>query len=176
MVPNLTLNKQETETRKQRAREAVAPFIVQVKKGQTIIHEGQPFLSIHVASLDEIQRLQKTRHQDFVALVMAVFFLMLILVYFQFISRFTSKVTISTKDAVAMGAILLVNTIIIKFMLFVANAAFVDRFPMIPAEFLSLHFTGHLWGHDGGLLIPLRRSGLAVFNFLGCGGRPYCRS
>ena len=154
IVPNLTLNKQETEFRRQHAREAVAPFIVQIKKGQTIIHEGQPFLKVNVASLDEIKRLKKTGHQDFVALIMAVFFTMLIRVFFSFITRFSSKVKVSMKDAAAMGAILLTNTIVIKFMLFVANEAFVDRFPRLHPSFYLYILPVTFGAMMVGLLIP----------------------
>jgi len=42
VLPNLTLNKQETESRRQRTRDAVSPFIAQIKKGQIIVRAGQP--------------------------------------------------------------------------------------------------------------------------------------
>jgi len=60
---------------------------------------------------------------------------MLILVFFSFVTRFTSRIKISTKDAVAMGGILFLNILVMKFMLFFADAAFIDRFKNVPASF-----------------------------------------
>lgn len=135
IVPNLSLNKQETEIRKQRARDSVDPVVVNIKKGQTIVHQGAPLQKIHVLALDELRRLQATRHQDFVALITAVFFVMLLLCYGSYLSRFMSKVTVTQKDAFSMGAILFVVVGLAKFMIFVANTALVDRFTTIPPAF-----------------------------------------
>jgi len=154
IVANLTMNKQETELRRQRARDAVAPFIVQVKKGQTLIRMGAPLQKTHVEMLDELQRLKATRHQDFVSLVTAIFFVMLLLCYLGYLSRFMSRVYVTAKDAAAMGAILFVAVAMMKFMLFVANTALVDRFTTVPQSFYVYIMPVSFGAMMVGLLIP----------------------
>lgn len=135
IVPNLTLNKQETELRKQKSRDSVSPIVVNVKKGQIIVREGATLQKIQVEMLDELKKLRTTRHQDFVALITAVFFMVLLLSYASYLGRFTSKVTVSFKDVFAMGVVLFLLLAMAKFMLFVSQTALVDKFPQIPPSF-----------------------------------------
>jgi cyclic-di-AMP phosphodiesterase PgpH len=152
--PNLSLNRQETEIRKLRARESVEPVVVNIKKGQTIVHEGAPLQRIHVLALDELRRLQATRHQDFVALMSAAFFVILLLCYAGYLTRFMSKVFITRKDAFSMAAILLLITALAKFILFVANTALIDRFTNVPPTFYQYLIPFSTGAMMVGLLTP----------------------
>ena len=55
LKPNLTFNKNETEARKQQAREDIKPVLFQVKKGEMIVREGER------VSLDQIKKLRAMR-------------------------------------------------------------------------------------------------------------------
>lgn len=154
IVPNLTLNKQETESRRQAARETVVAPVIQIKKGQVIVRKGSPIQKIHVAAFEELNRITARKHQDFVALVMGVFLLILILSYWSFLSRFTSKVKMTTKDALAMGTILIVVLVMCKFVLFVANTALVEVFTEIPPSFYAYLVPVSAGSMLVGLLIP----------------------
>ncbi len=154
VVPNLSLNKQETESRKQRARESISPVTVAVKKSQTIIRQGAPLQKINVLELDELTRLQAASHQDFVSLVTALFFVVLLLCYVSYITRFMSRVYITQKDALAMGAILIFVTAIAKLVIFLTNSAFVDRYPSVPPSFYSYLVPVSSGAMMAGLLIP----------------------
>ncbi|MBK9293224.1 MAG: HDIG domain-containing protein [Oligoflexia bacterium] len=149
IVPNLTLNKQETEVRKQKARDGVSPIVVSVKKGQAIVSEGATLQKLQVIMLDELKKLKTTRHKDFVALVTAVFLMILLLSYSSYLKRFTSKVEVSFKDVFAMATVLVLLLSMSKFTLFVANTAFLEKFNNIPATFY-------------GYLVPLSSGAMIV--------------
>jgi putative nucleotidyltransferase with HDIG domain len=154
IVPNLTLNKQETELRRNRARVRVAPFFVQIRKGQIIAHSGSALQRIHVEILDELNRLQVTRHQDFLSMVTAILFLILLFCYLSFTSRFMSKVYITAKDSVAMGSILIVVVLFMKVFLYIADAALIEKFTSIPQSFYLYLFPVSFGAMMVGLLIP----------------------
>lgn len=106
--PNLTLNPQETNARRQKARDAVLPVVINVKKGQTVISEGAKFQSTHIRILEEIRKINSQRNQDFSALMMAVLMVTIILVFISYLRRFTlNKVSVSTKDFLTMGLVTL---------------------------------------------------------------------
>jgi len=154
IVPNLTLNKQETEIRKLKARESVAPVIVKKRKGEIIVREKAPMQPEHVRMLNEVRRLQARQSKNFVALVTALFLVTILLCFVGFIGRFVSHVYITVKDGVAMGSVLVVTAAMSKFFLFVATMAFVDRFPSIPASFYYYILPTAAASMMVGLLIP----------------------
>ncbi|MDZ4677860.1 MAG: HDIG domain-containing protein [Oligoflexia bacterium] len=154
IIPNLTLNKLETEMRRQRNRDAISDVIVPLKKGQVIVREGSPIQKIHVTILNELRKLQASRHQDFISLITALFFLVLIVSYGSFLSRFVTRINLTTKDFVSMGVIVFLVTAIAKFMAFFANAAFIEQFPNVPASFYTYLIPASAGVMIVGLTIP----------------------
>jgi putative nucleotidyltransferase with HDIG domain len=59
--PNLTLNKRETELRKDRARKSVTPFYSKVKKGEMLVREGERITPEHLLKLSEEYKLLERR-------------------------------------------------------------------------------------------------------------------
>jgi putative nucleotidyltransferase with HDIG domain len=136
-VPNLTLNKQETANRRQKARESVLPIVISVKKGQVVIAEGLVIQPIHVRILDEIRRLRSTSKQDFNTLLMSFLFVTIILVFLSFLRRFTlNRVRISLTDFTAMASITLTVVAVSKLVIFLLSESFQSRFEMfLPSSF-----------------------------------------
>jgi putative nucleotidyltransferase with HDIG domain len=134
VVPNITLNKQETELRRQKAREEVLPVVISVKKNQIIVAEGSVVQPVHVTLMNEIENQRSGRNRNFVALVCAVMFVVMLLVFFSYLRRFTfNRVKIDGKDVAIMGAVTLIVVVISKFFLFLTNTAFSTTFgTMIP--------------------------------------------
>lgn len=129
LYPNLTLNKQEITTRKQSARQAVLPISLSIKKNQTLLKEGLVVQPFHMALIKEIQALRTDRRHDVLSLAMALCFLALIIVFFQYLRRFSlGKVKVENKDIVVMGIVALLQVIVIKVFLFTTEAAFVSKF------------------------------------------------
>lgn len=132
--PNMTLNRQETEMRRQKAREEVLPVVISVKKNQVIVPEGSLIQPIHVTLLNEIENQRSGRNRNFISLVSSVMFVVMLLVFFSYLRRFTlNRVRIEGKDVTIMGVVTLMVVAMTKFFLFLTNTAFSTAFgSMIP--------------------------------------------
>ncbi|MDZ4082205.1 MAG: HDIG domain-containing protein [Bdellovibrionales bacterium] len=130
----VTPNRQETETRREKAREEVLPVVISVKKGQVIIPEGSVVQPIHKTLLNEIEMQRSDRNRKLVSLVSAVMFVVMSLVFFSYLRRFTlNRVSVSNKDLAIMGVVTILVAILTKFFIFLMNAAFSSHFgSMIP--------------------------------------------
>ncbi|HVK61960.1 MAG TPA: HDIG domain-containing protein, partial [Bdellovibrionales bacterium] len=134
LTPNVTLNRQETETRRQRSRDDVLPVVISVKKNQVIVPEGAIVQPIHVTLLSEIENQRSGRNRNFVALVASVMFVIMMLVFWSYIRRFTlNRVRVTGTEMVIMGVVTVIIVAMTKFFLFLTNTAFSTTFgSMIP--------------------------------------------
>jgi putative nucleotidyltransferase with HDIG domain len=134
LSPNVTLNRQETETRRQAARDSVLPIVIAVKKNQIIVQEGSIVQPIHGRILSEIENQRSGRNRNFVALVASVMFVVMLMVFSSYLRRFTlNRVRVDGAEMAIMGAVTLVVVAITKFFLFLTNTAFSTAFgSMIP--------------------------------------------
>lgn len=136
LVPNLNYNQQESDLRKQKAREGVLPVELSVKKNQTLLTAGTVVQPIHVSLVAEINRLKSNRRTDFVSITGALLLLTFLLVFFSYLRRVAKrKLEIEFKDLVTMGLILMSNVLLAKAFLFISDAAFSMRYPNIPPTF-----------------------------------------
>ncbi|MES2962469.1 MAG: HDIG domain-containing metalloprotein [Bdellovibrionota bacterium] len=134
LFPNVTLNRQETETRRQRARESILPVVIVVKKGQTIVQEGSVVQPIHATVLAEIENQRSGRNRNFVALVASVMFVVMMLVFSSYLRRFTfNRVRVEGVEIVIMGVVVLIVVAMTKFFIFLTSTALSSVFgSMIP--------------------------------------------
>jgi putative nucleotidyltransferase with HDIG domain len=128
LYPNLTLNKQEVATRKQQARDGVLPTTISIKKNQTILAEGSVVQPFQMALLKEIESLMSDRRKDIQIFTMALVLLSMIVVFFQYLRRFSTKVKVEGKDIAVMGLITLVVVLLSKSFIFLTETAFVSKF------------------------------------------------
>ncbi len=129
IYPNLTLNKQEVASRRQAARDSVLPITISVKKSQVLLNEGTVIQPFHMALIKEIQNLRSDRRHDVRVLSIAFIFLAMIVVFFQYLRRFSqNKIKVENKDVFVMGSVTLITVVIAKFFLFLTETAFVSRF------------------------------------------------
>lgn len=129
IYPNLTLNKQEVASRRQAARNSVLPITITVKKNQVLLPEGTVIQPFHMAMLKEIQTLGSDRRHDILAISIAFIFLAFIVVFFQYLRRFSqNRIQVENKDIFVMGFVTLITVVFAKFFLFVTETAFVFRF------------------------------------------------
>ncbi|KYG64973.1 HD family phosphohydrolase [Bdellovibrio bacteriovorus] len=139
VVPNLTLNKQETASRRQSAREGVIPVTMTIKKGQNIINQGAVVQPFQMAVIKQIENIRADKRKDIMALSMALMLSVAILVFFSYLKRFTvNKVKIEFKDVSVMMLIAFGVVFFAKIFLFVADAAFSSKLAHLipPAVFL----------------------------------------
>lgn len=128
LVPNLTLNKQETASRRQAAREAVIPVTMTIKKNQTIITQGSVIQPFQMAVIKQIENIRADKRKDVMALSMALMLSVAILVFFSYLKRFTmNKVKIDFKDISVMMLIAFGVVFFTKIYLFVTDAAFASK-------------------------------------------------
>lgn len=134
LTPNVNLNRQETETRRQKAREEVLPVSISIKKNQVIVSQGSKIKPQQVAILSEIQMQRSGRNRNFVVLVASVMFVVMMLVFSSYLRRFTlNRVRVNGNEIVVMGAVILSVVAITKFFIFLTNTAFSTTFgTMIP--------------------------------------------
>lgn len=136
LVPNLNYNQQESDLRRQKARDGVLPVELSVKKNQVLLTAGTVVQPIHVSLVNEINRLKSNRRTDFVALTGALLLMTFLIVFFSYLRRVSKKkIEVPFKDIVTMGVILLGNVLLAKAFLYVADAAFSMRYTNIPPTF-----------------------------------------
>ncbi|WP_413578258.1 HD family phosphohydrolase [Bdellovibrio sp. HCB290] len=137
LVPNLTLNKQETASRKQAAREAVIPVNITIKKNQVIVAQGSVIQPFHMAVIKQIETIQSDKRKDLAALAMALVLSMAIIVFFSYLKRFSiNQVKVEFKDLVVMMLIAYGTVLFTKVYLFVVDAAFISKLGhLLPATF-----------------------------------------
>lgn len=139
LTANLSFNRQETTQRRSKARDAVLPVQVSVKKNQTIVNAGSVIRPVHVTILNEIRNLKADRRTDFIAFIAALLFMSMILVFFSYLRRFSmTKVKVDAKDISVMGLVTFVVVGLTKLFLFMTDAAFLTRFGTVipPSAFL----------------------------------------
>ncbi len=134
LYPNVTMNRQETETRRQRARDSILPVVISLKKGQMIVPEGAVVQPIHATVLGEIENQRSGRNRNFVALVASVMFVVMMLVFSSYLRRFTlNRVKVEGVEIVIMGVVILIVVAMTKFFIFLTDTAFSTVFgSMIP--------------------------------------------
>lgn len=129
LVPNLTLNKQETALRRQAAREAVIPVTITIKKNQTIIAQGTVIQPFQMAIIKQIENIREDKRKDVMAISMALMLSITVLVFFSYLRRFTvNKVKIDFKDITVMMLIAFGDVFVTKIYLFITDAAFAAKF------------------------------------------------
>lgn len=137
VVPNLTFNRQETLDRRTRARESVLPVQVSIKKGQTIVSAGSVIQPLQVALISELNKLRSSRHTDFVSIVVAFLFMILVTVLFSYLRRTSShKINVGLKDIYAMGTVVMLVVVMTKAYMFLTDAMLATKGAPIPASSL----------------------------------------
>jgi putative nucleotidyltransferase with HDIG domain len=139
LVPNVSFNRQETSLRKKKARKSVLPVQISIQKNQTIVAAGSEVKPVHITILQEIRNLSSDRRVDFISMISAILFVLLILVSFSYLRRFTEyRVKIEAKDLYVMGFVAILVIAVAKTFLFVLDETVIARFPSLPVS--SLHY------------------------------------
>ncbi|MCJ8500648.1 HD family phosphohydrolase [Desulfatitalea alkaliphila] len=84
LAPNITLNRNETEARKQQARESVKPIMYRIKTGEMVLREGERVTAVQLLKLRAMEEQSKGR-PIFTSAVGAAAMLAIILIVLHFI-------------------------------------------------------------------------------------------
>lgn len=129
VVPNLTLNRQETALRKQGARDTILPNNISVKRNQVVVPKGTLVQPYQMAILKQIESLQSDQRKHLMAFALALLLSLFVLVQFSYVKRFTlNQIKIEFKDLFVMMLIAIGVIFMSKFYMFVADAAFISKF------------------------------------------------
>ena len=152
IVPNLIYSRQETLDRRQRAAEGVLPVQVSIRKGQAIVNAGAVVQPLQASLIRELNILRSSKRTDFVSVVVAILFLILVTVFFSYLKRAGStRLQVTTKDVYAMGSVVLLTVILAKLYMFVTDAALLHKQLSIPTN--NLLFAAPTWA--GPMLVGL---------------------
>lgn len=125
IVPDLTFNKQETLNRRQKARDAVLPVQISISKNQVIVSAGSVIQPLQMALVNELNNLRSSKRTDFISLVVAFLFMILVTVFFSYLRRTAAyRLNVSLKDIYAMGSVVLLVVLMTKVYMFLTDAAF----------------------------------------------------
>jgi putative nucleotidyltransferase with HDIG domain len=135
VVPNLTLNRQETEKRKQLALEGIKPVLVKINKGESIVRYGETINKRHLTIL---QQLEKNSHSDnfrFQFILTAIFLSIILFAVVEFLSGGLKAYQYQPKDFAAIGVLMVATILVLKGVQFIAAEALIEKFPQIPFDF-----------------------------------------
>lgn len=139
IYPNLTLNKGEMATRRDLARNQVLPITISVKRNQVLVENGTVIQPYHKAMFNRIETLRSDRRKDLATMAMALLFISMIMVFFQYIRRFTSsKIRIENKDLIVMALVTLGGVVSTKLFWFVVETSVVSKFGYLVPAFVFL--------------------------------------
>ncbi len=120
--PNLTFNKNETEARKDQAREAVKPVLFQVKKGEMIVREGERVTEEQIKKLKALSELGGDAGTLKTALGLLVSILALFLVCHRFAVRNVRKYAPDNRDLLFLVVTFIGLFVLIKLAIFMSTA------------------------------------------------------
>src|SRR6185312_12673545 len=136
LIPNLTMNKQDYAQRQKNARDSVLPVQISIKKNQTIIQKGATIQPVHLLILNEIRSVKTARRKDFLALFSAVLFVLLVVIFFSFLRRYSrNRIRIETNDILIMGVVTVLVVMLCRLFLYLTDVGLAERFGDVLSEF-----------------------------------------
>ncbi|MFQ5911623.1 MAG: HD family phosphohydrolase [Nitrospinota bacterium] len=114
LEPNLTVNRQATESLREKARQEAKPVFFQIKKGEMIAREGERLIPQQVVKLRGLAAQEEKR--GFVGYILGTALLIAIALTLAaiYLLRFKAKLVQSPRRVVLMGVILLGTVILIQ--------------------------------------------------------------
>ena len=135
VVPNLTLNRQETDKRRQAVKQEIKPVIMKVNKGESIVRYGETINSRHLGILRQMEREEQNDNSRFQFFFTTVFLSIIIFSIVSFLQGGLTSFQLKWKDYGTLCLLMVVTILGIKGMQFIAAEALVEKFPQVPFDF-----------------------------------------
>lgn len=120
--PNLTFNKNETEERKTKAKEKVAPVYFQVKRGEVILRPGERVREEHLFKIKGLKKAQERSHILSILFGLGLMAFLILASLYQFSTMNIRKFTLSQpKDLLLFSSALIGIMAILKLFQLVAD-------------------------------------------------------
>lgn len=131
VVPNLTFNKDETELRKDQARDGVKTVFYKIKKGEMIVREGERINKEHMAKLNALNAAQRENNLFLVFVGLLFFNAILLSIFLLYINRFKKEIAADLQKLILLGLIITGSLVLVKGFywisrLIMANLEFVE--------------------------------------------------
>lgn len=141
LIPNVYLNEEDSVSRRKAAQAMVPPVIMNVRKNQPIITEGNRITPKDLAIVHQIQDLQNNNSPALKSFFMSLILVTLMLAARSFFRHYSSqRFKINGKDFFVMALILFGEVLFTKTFLFVTEGSILIRYSgLLPSEiFLAL--------------------------------------
>ena len=119
--PNLTFNSQETEKRRQQAREEIKPVLFQVKKGEMIVREGERLTADQIMKLRAIRESGRDNRSLQTAMGLLICTLLIIYIGYHFGQGNIRKFRPDFRDLLFLSVVFLSLVVLIKLAIFIAT-------------------------------------------------------
>jgi putative nucleotidyltransferase with HDIG domain len=120
--PNLTYNQSETENRRQAGREAVKPVLMQIKKGEMVVREGERVTVEQVTKLRALRALGSDHMSLRMAAGLFLVMLLLLSIAHRYGRRNISKYRPDNRDLLFMAVTFVGLFILVKLSIFICSA------------------------------------------------------
>ncbi len=134
--PNLAYDDAETRRRQQEKRSAVKDVVVQIKKGEKIIGDGEVVTPTHLLIFHELRAAGRSVETDQVRFGGALFAALVCAALFQFGRRNVRKFRLRSRDGILLAAVLVGQLLLVRGTLALADDAH-DLWNVIPADFAA---------------------------------------
>ena len=106
--PNLTLNKGQTEERRNRALSNVKAVLTQIKKGEMLVREGQKISPLHMAKLQALESETRREHLVFNSVGFILLAISFFVISFTINFRRDGSLTLKNKDILLLCIMLVI--------------------------------------------------------------------
>lgn len=135
VIPNLTLNRQETERRRRAVVDEIKPVIVKINKGESIVRYQETINKRHLTILRQMEQQSQNDNSRFQFFFTTIF---LSIVMYSIVAFLTGGITLHAmqwKDLAAIGFLMVATILSIKGMQYLATEALIKNLPHLPFEF-----------------------------------------
>jgi putative nucleotidyltransferase with HDIG domain len=134
-VPNLTLNRQETERRRAAVTQEIKPVIVRINKGETVVRFDETINKRHLAILRQMQRDEQNDNSRLQFFFTAVFLFGIILSITAYLQGGIPAAKITNQDFLMLCMLMVATILLVKGVQFLAAEALIEKFPQVPFDF-----------------------------------------
>lgn len=135
VVPNLTLNRQETESRRRKVEQEIKPVLVKINKGESVVRYGETINKRHLTILRQMEENSRNDNSRFQFFFTTIFLAIAMYAITAFLAGGMKAHRIQAKDMAAIGFLMVATISIIKGVQFLATEALIEKFPQVPFDF-----------------------------------------
>jgi putative nucleotidyltransferase with HDIG domain len=135
VVPNLTLNRQETERRRNAVIDEIKPVLVKINKGESIVKYQETINKRHLAILKQMEKNSQNDNSRFQFFFTTIFLALVMYALVAFLSGGMMAFKLTWQDFLALAVLMVATILLIKGLQFIVAEALLERIPQLPFDF-----------------------------------------